>query len=193
MEITVKKLTLKTIDDFFYFFDNIAFSDHKEWEGCYCMFFHLTDEMKRKNEERGYMDNSEFAREYIKSGKLQGYLAYHDDKVAAFCNANDKESYIYYNKENEPEIWDENPNGRIKIITCFTVAPDMRRQGIASKLLEAIIEDSINSGYDYVEAYPFIGEQNQFAHYRGPLKLYEKFGFKKISDTKENHIVRKKL
>jgi hypothetical protein len=26
-------------DDYFYFFDNVAFSDHEDWNWCYCAFY----------------------------------------------------------------------------------------------------------------------------------------------------------
>ena len=40
MNIAIKALSLDLIDDFLYFFDEIAFTDNPEWSGCYCVFYH---------------------------------------------------------------------------------------------------------------------------------------------------------
>lgn len=43
MNIEIKKLTPELVDDFFRFFEHIAFPDHPEWGcGCYCCFFMLS-------------------------------------------------------------------------------------------------------------------------------------------------------
>ena len=37
--------------------------------------------------------NREQAIDFIKSGRMQGYLAYVDNEVVGWCNANDKKAY----------------------------------------------------------------------------------------------------
>jgi hypothetical protein len=47
-DIIIKKLSPELVDDYLYFFDNIGFSDHKEWSWCYCTFYHFDDETGKK-------------------------------------------------------------------------------------------------------------------------------------------------
>ena len=41
MEIKIKSLEPELIDDFLYFFDNVAFTDNPDWSVCYCHFHHF--------------------------------------------------------------------------------------------------------------------------------------------------------
>ena len=47
MDICIKKLTPEMAEDFLYYFDNDAFSDHEEWAACYCLQSHLRREETR--------------------------------------------------------------------------------------------------------------------------------------------------
>jgi Acetyltransferases len=176
MNVEIRKLTPDLLDDWLNFFDNIAFSDNDDWSGCYCMCYHWTEELNSKKswncgkEDAPY--NRECAINLIKSGKMQGYLAYHDGKVVGWCNANDK-----YDSVNIKLPLDETgKDGRIKSIVCFCIDPNFRGKGIASRLIEKVCADATNDGYDYVEAYPFCDDGNNAYH--GPISMYEKNGFK---------------
>lgn len=177
MEVVIKKLKPELIEDYLYFFDNIAFTDHEEWSKCYCIFFHMTEEMETINGETGEIKNRDFAIDYINKGLLNGYLAYVDEKPVGWVNTDDKNSFYAINRQNAPEIWEDN-EPRIKSVVCFTIAPNLRGRGIATKLLGSVVDDAKKEGYEYLEAYPIIGEHNNFTHYHGPAALYKKFGFK---------------
>ena len=103
-------------------------------------------------------------------------------------------AYQYLNIKKNPELWDEDDNGvRIKSLVCFTVAPGMRAKGIATRLLERALTDAKTEGYDFAEAYPIKGEGDCFMQYLGPMKLYEKFGFKTHKELEQIFVVRKAL
>lgn len=55
---------------------------------------------------------------------------------------------------------EDDSNLKIKSIFCFTIAPDMWRNGIAAQLLSQVCEDAIQDGYDCIEVYPNKGESN---------------------------------
>jgi hypothetical protein len=112
MSIAIKKLTPDLIDDYFYFFDNVAFTDNPNWAGCYCVWYHLTDEhdaerLEFNSSHNGESFNRVFAERLIRSGIISGYLAYEGGSVAGWCNVNDKAKYARLNKERCPEIWDD--------------------------------------------------------------------------------------
>jgi ribosomal protein S18 acetylase RimI-like enzyme len=112
--------------------------------------------------------NRKCAVNFIKQGIMQGYLAYHDGKVAGWCNANDKH---VYNSVNIDLSWEDSEKGKkIKSIVCFCISPDLRGRGIASRLLEKVCSDAAGDGYEYIEAYPFSHGENN--NYHGSKSMY---------------------
>lgn len=192
----IKKLTPELIDDYISFFDDVAFTDNEEWDGCYCVWYHWNDALQAeftKCPEAGKKGfNRDLAVRLIKDGTLQGYLAYDGGSVTGWCNANDKGSYDSLNREKCPELWeDTNPGDRIKSIVCYTIAPEMRQKGIATALLQRVCEDAQAEGYDYVEAYPGKSDKNIVRNYHGPYSLYEKNGFTLCRELEYDCLVRK--
>ena len=185
MEYKIYPISKDNINDFLYFFDNIAFSDHKEWEGCYCVFYHILENDKQ-------IDRRELAIELIKQNKLCGYLVYLNDSVVGWCNVSDKESYPLL--VSDKTLWDEKENDKkIKSIVCFTIAPSMRSKGIATQLLTRICSDAKNENYDFIEGYPIKKSKDNFHHYRGPVNLYKKFDFELYKEFPDDYIYRKYL
>ncbi len=180
MDITIKALVPALADEYFKFFDGPAFSDNPDWSWCYCCFFHICGP---EWEERTGEQNREFAQKAIASGVLNGYLAFIDNEPVGWVNAAARQSYPRLKGEPLPE------GDNICSIVCFTISPACRRQGIATKLLQAAI-DGAKGKFDYVEAYPLKGEQTAAFHYHGPLAMYEKAGFEKAGETEEYWVVR---
>ena len=192
MNIEIKKLSSDLLEDFLFYFDNIAFSDHSDWSGCYCVEPHLCQVAEH---ELPIGTNSSYrntAIDFIKRGKLQGYLAYSDGKVVGWCNVNDKSSYEKL--QEKKESWTEDDSiKRIKSIMCFNIAPDMRKKGVATKLLEVICDDALKEKYDIIEAYPYRGEPNTYFYFTGPPAIYSKNGFSIFKELNREMIVRKYL
>lgn len=197
MNIEIKRLSPELTDDYLDYFDNIAFADNPEWSGCYCVWFHWNDmleaQCKLDTAVGGTCFKRDLAIKYIQNGILQGYLAYVDGSVVGWCNANDRNSFDRLSREKRPEIWENaDCSEKIKSIVCFSIAPDMRRKGIASELLNRVCMDALAEGYSYVEAYPETGEINSHS-YHGPFIIYEKYGFSIYKDLGSEMIVRKSL
>lgn len=154
----------------------------------------MLDEKRKEYEQSGgTCFKRELAKRFIKEGVLQGYLAYIDNTVVGWCNVNNKLHYSRLSKENRPELWEDMDNDKkIKSIVCYTIAPNMRRMGIATILLDQICFDATEEDYDCVEAYPGTGETTSHS-YHGPLSLYEKSGFEKCKEINGEVIVRKNL
>ena len=186
----IKKLSSNLIDDYLEFFDNIAFSDHKEWSWCYCAFYHFDDDDIKKLREAGKENLRSEAVDLIKEKNIQGYLAYEGDKVVGWCNCGNKTNYKRL--RTFKELWEgEEENVKIKSVVCFIVAPEMRKKGVATQLLERICSDAKSEGYSYIEAYPIKGGKNCFDLFHGPDKLYEKEGFNFYKEFEYGTIVRK--
>lgn len=181
METTIRPLSPELLDDYLYFFDNIAFSDHPEWAWCYCTYYHLGQQDEQRIEEEFSRCRSRdtlrnIAIDLIKSGGLRGYLAYADGQVVGWCNASDKRGYKKLCENHD--IWDDDAKSLpIKAVTCFTIAPAARRQGVAAALLDRVLQDAAAEGYQVVEAYPADGELDCYGHYHGHPVMFEKCGF----------------
>jgi len=193
MDIEIRKLSSDILDDWLYFFDNVAFSDNGEWQGCYCMCYHWNKELQEKKEwgcsKEDAPFNREAAIEFIKAGRMQGYLAYADGTVAGWCNTNDKKAYdnvFYVFPVDEDEA-----GKKVKCIACFCIAPGFRGKGVATRLLEKICADAADDGYDFIEAYPFVNDANHAYH--GPQALYEKSGFIRHRELHGCNIMRRYL
>ncbi|MFW9828842.1 MAG: GNAT family N-acetyltransferase [Candidatus Thorarchaeota archaeon] len=186
MNIQIKALTPDILDDFLYFFDNIAFSDNPDWATCYCHFYHF----KGKIEEffkRTAEENRKSSQELIISGKMKGFLAYLDNKVVGWCNANSKENYAKIPFEEESKY-------KIISIICFVIAPLYRKQGIARSLLKHVLSYYKEKNYDLIEVYPRKGDLLSDAHsYRGPKSLYTSEGFSTYREFRDHYVMHKNL
>ena len=136
MDIEIKALTQEQSGDYFRFFDEVAFSDHGEWAGCYCMFFHIDP---AKDEDFDLSDIAErraTAQSWVRDGIIRGYLAYVDGNVVGWCNAGDKTGFRRLAADRN--LWPEGDTQRIKSVVCFLIAPEQRGKGIAAKLLDRV-------------------------------------------------------
>lgn len=171
MNLLFKKLTPKLCEEYISYFNNVAFTDHEEWAGCYCLESHLADEAQITNRE----ERQKKAEELIQAGILQGYLIYEGTQVVGWCNCNDKMNYAPI-AENQAYQTGINESGKIKVLYCMDIAPAYRGRGIAHQTLDKVCEDAKTEGYLYIEVYPFLDEHVPYP-YKGPIKLYEAHGF----------------
>ena len=195
MNIEIRKLTPDLVEDYVCFFDTTPHSDNIDEHRCYCVCW-CSDDYEGKDfsspEKR-----RDCATQYVKGNNIQGYLAYCDDKVVGWCNANTKADCL------KCASWrlfmgsiptEESTRGiRVKSVFCFAIAPEMKRQGIAGRLLERVCQDAAQDGFDFVEAYPnreFINDEEDFM---GPVELYRKSGFTVHYETEQKLVMRKQL
>ncbi|MHB8127389.1 MAG: GNAT family N-acetyltransferase [Mobilitalea sp.] len=198
MNIEIKRLSPELTKDYIEYFDNIAFTDNNDWAGCYCIYYHWNDLLEAESKEYAASGGECFRRnlaiKFIQDGILQGYLAYEEGSVVGWCNANDKGNYDGFSKEKRPEIWENvDSTDKVKSIVCYTIAPHMRRKGVATQLLDRVCSDALAEGYAYVEAYPGKGESDIHRNYHGPYTLYERCGFSLSKELEGESIVRKYL
>lgn len=172
MNLQIHALSPNRLEDYLDLFEHRAFCDNPAWAGCYCVFNHFagSDEawMQRTAEE-----NRSDAIRMIQSGALCGYLAYDGDIPVGWCNVNGKAAFTRYAALNTPH----NENIRVCAITCFVIAPDYRRRGIARALLNRACRDYAAKGYDIMEAYPVLTADTCAAHYHGHPAMFTAAGF----------------
>lgn len=188
MDINIKPLSAELIDDFMDFFDHKAFCDNPEWAGCYC-YYHQYEKSLDEWCKRTSEDNRSAAVESIKSGKMKGCMAYVDNMPVGWCNANRKTEFNLLVKGVKAQENERN----ICSIVCFIVAPEHRRKGIASMMLDFICTQSQKQGFDAIEAYPAKNVQGDAHNYHGPLQMYLSAGFSVVGATEEFDVVRKDI
>ena len=191
-ELDIRRLSPELVDDYLYFFDNVAFADHPDWSQCYCLAFHFEPTWDAEDSE---LENPwrERAVQFVREGKVQGYLAYSESKVVGWCNTNDKKNYAALKVNVKPELWEESEDKKVKSVVCFLVAPAMRGKGIATKLLERVCADAEADGYDFIEAYPPSGKCDMYAAHHGTVALFEKCGFAIHKQLNNDCVMRKYL
>ena len=182
----IKPLSPELLNDYLSFFDNAVFTENPGWSQCYCYSFHFTGTRDQWNRE----GNRKAVSDLIKKSELRGYLAYDGHLPIGWCNANERSNYQSLHKYYDLP---EKPDGKICSIVCFLVHHEYRRKGVAKKILERIIEDYSTLAYDYLEAYPARGNASCEGHYKGPLAMYEKSGFKKTMEQEKYYVVRKTI
>ena len=187
MDIKIQAVSKKNLDDYLYFFDNMKFHDHPDWEVCYCYSFHFIgtgEEWNNKNKNRSAVIK------LISEGKMKGYLAYYNEKPIGWCNANDKLNFERLQLNND--IWDE-INSKICSIVCFLIHPEYRSKGVATQLLTKVCADYANLDYFFIEGYPKKGNLSNEDQCHGPLSMYTKLGFKVIKEFENYYLVRKDI
>lgn len=187
MKIAIKKLSPELCEDYLYFFDNVAFSDHSEWHLCYCLEGHLTEKENDELTERE--DRRQKVRELIGAGTLNGYLLYDEEKVVGWCNCGDK---LDYKRVKDEFFTSDAKRGEIKIIYCITIAPEYRGKGLSHLLIQRFCVDAAEEGYLYAEAYPFTDREFRY-QYHGPMGLYNSHGFKVYEMRDWYAVMRKSL
>ncbi len=186
--IAIKPLTPDFIPDYLDFFDNRAFTD-RNGAFCYCTWFHCDcsiDEHYKPGKEA--MRNC--AVNYIKSGFLNGYLAYDGNIAIGWCNTDRKENYLRL--MSDPFLYGGNTE-KTKAIVCFEIAPEYRGKGIAAALLARICDDAKAQGYTFVEGYPTLHENYNPFDYAGPIHLFEIMGFVEVAKSDCRIVMRKSL
>ena len=83
---------------------------------------------------------------------------------------------------------DINTGLKVKSIFCFVIAPEMRRKGIATLLMERVCLDAEREGFDFIEAYPYKGTD-----FGGHYEMYGKHGFQVTLETEHGYVMRKYL
>ncbi|MCH4889854.1 GNAT family N-acetyltransferase [Acidaminobacter sp. JC074] len=181
MSYDVKRLSPDLIPDYLKFFDDIAFCDNPAWSKCYCCHFYLSDDND--------VNTRDYCQELIKEGKLNGFLAFENDRPVGWCNCDEINNY--------PRII-QNPYGldildNTVALVCFLVDPKRRRQGIASALIVYAIAFYKNTGYEWMDVVTMKQASSDQDNYHGPRSLYDRLDFAVVGENDHFYIMRRRL
>lgn len=194
MDIEIRRLTPALAEAYVHFFDVTPHFDNKDDEKCYCVTWRNDDTYE--GDGHWYPTRQERrarALAFVQSGSLQGYLACSDGKAVGWCNATgDCQGGVDYLRAFWP-IPAFDPNVRVKSIFCFVIAPQMRKKGIASQLVQRVCDDAAAEGYDFVEAYVEAKAFDADHDFRGSPSLFAKCGFTQSALQDQKIVMRKNL
>jgi len=179
-------------DDVMRFFDFSAYADNPHWASCYDTWPLAKDgdEHNAHTKEQNRATRSAV----IKSGRANGLVAYRLGRLVGWCHAAPK-SEIPILAAGEPIAATQTDIGAI---VCFVVAPDARRQGVATALLRAALDHLQGRGMKAVEAYPPLESSDDPVkwpqrNYHGPLSMYLGAGFTEVRRSRYSITVRRDL
>jgi ribosomal protein S18 acetylase RimI-like enzyme len=188
-EVQVVALSPERAGDFLRFFDNNAFADNPGWASCYCMYYNFAGSQTEWEQRTGEENRREKEAD-IRAARARGYLALVDGAPAAWCNATPRTELPGLGRASAFRTADPE---RVGAIVCFNVAPQFRRQGIASKLLDAACDGFREQGLAFAEAYPAKEARGDARSYHGPLEMYLRAGFAVLREEDGFAVVRKAL
>lgn len=195
MNIEIRKLTPDLAEAYVHFFDTTPHDHNVDAHKCYCVCWCNADGAARDFSTAEKRRNC--ALQYLKNSNIQGYLAYSGGTVVGWCNANTKADClkcVSWRKFMDYVPLEEPGAGiRVKSIFCFVIAPEMKRKGIATLLLDRVCKDAAQDGFDFAEAYPYKESGYQSSDFGGYFQMYQKSGFYVSSETEKGLVMRKQL
>jgi GNAT superfamily N-acetyltransferase len=195
MNIEIRKLIPVLAEDYVHFFDTTPHDDNMDDNKCYCVCW-CNDDWDGKDFSTAEK-RRKYALQYVKGHNIQGYLAYSGNVVVGWCNANTKSDCLKcasWRRLMDYVPLEEPDTGiKVKSIFCFVIAPEMKRKGIATQLLERVCKDAVQDSFDIVEAYPYKESSYQSSDFGGHFEMYKKSGFQVSFETEQGLVVRKQL
>jgi ribosomal protein S18 acetylase RimI-like enzyme len=185
-EVEWKELSPSTWSDFTKLFEKHG----GVWGGCWCMFFHVGGSRVEYGDwvKRTARQNKREKRMLVNEGKSHGVLVYRNGKPIGWCQFGPRDELPRvdgirnYRPTTKKDFWR---------ITCFFVDRDHRHRGVVKDVLRSALEAMRAHGVKLVEAYPVDTSKkyHRSSLYQGSLRLFEGFGFKKVAQLSENHVV----
>ena len=145
--------------------------------GCWCMHWKLRG--KAYDEAKGPATR-QMHKLIVDSGTVTGLLAYSKGAVVGWVAVEPRSAYekLAHSRVLKPvddqSVWS---------VTCFYVAKDYRRQGVAVSLLNAAIKHVRRIGGRIVEGYPVDTSKNMPGPFifTGTASVFQKAGFKEVA------------
>ncbi|MFI5317656.1 MAG: GNAT family N-acetyltransferase [Myxococcota bacterium] len=180
MALEIAPLTPAHLGDYLALFER-AFSDNRYWSGCFCAFYDdpCPDAAWSPGPEAGAAHRAARS-EQVRSGRAHGVLAFDGGRAVGWCNAGPRAAFGNL-RAFGAAVGD--PNERVGSVMCFVIAPERRREGIATALLTGAERLFRALGLAVAEAYPRAAPSPNPAlpasasYYKGAPEMYERAGY----------------
>jgi GNAT superfamily N-acetyltransferase len=147
---------------------------------CWCQYYRGDGPYRHEASE----GNREALRQQIAASTVpHGVLAYSDsERPIGWCAVAPRADYPRLGQMRAAQATQDTDG--LWSVTCFVVRVGHRRQGIASRLLEAAVDFAGRHGASIVEAYPIdpaIRPTGSAGLYQGTLSMYLRAGFSQVA------------
>jgi GNAT superfamily N-acetyltransferase len=134
---------------------------------------------KAFDEVKGY-ETRQMHKSIIDSGTSTGLLAYLHGEVVGWVAVEPRSAYPRLEHSRALKPVDDQP---VWSVTCFFVARNYRRNGIAVELLKAAVEHVRKQGGRIVEGYPVDANKDMPAPfvYTGTASAFQQAGFQEVA------------
>lgn len=135
--------------------------------------------------ERTAEENRALREQLLARGEYDGYLLYDGGDPIAWCQVGRRDRLEklvrQFGLEPDRDAW---------AITCFEVARERRRQGVASLLLRRVLEDLRARRVTRVQAFPRRGSELAAGElWTGPESMFRRAGFAVVRDDPDRPVL----
>jgi GNAT superfamily N-acetyltransferase len=167
---------------------------HGDPRSCQCAYLRLTNrDYAHTTPAQRRSAHHEAIRRAHRQDRAAGMIAYDDAGPVGWVSFSPREEYARLVASRVLQPVDE---AEVTSVVCFVIAARARRQGVATALLEAVIDYAAGHGVSVLEGYPVDhGDDRRpgAAMWRGPRRLFEAAGFT-VADTRQaNSVSRRQL
>jgi len=147
--------------------------------GCWCQAWRGRDETARRTGE----SRAETMRRQLRDDPPAGFLAYIDDEVAGWAGVSIRTRTPRLLNSRTIPLLDDLP---VWSIGCFRIRVGYRRRGVATALLNGVVQAARAAGAPAVEAYPVDPAGRRvdvgFA-FVGLASMFDRAGFRRVLTT----------
>ncbi|MCP4582746.1 MAG: GNAT family N-acetyltransferase [candidate division Zixibacteria bacterium] len=169
MNLKIERFAPGNRDDFF--------KVHCEKNGggwCYCVAWWV--ETWDGWGQRTEADNRRLRVKLLDEGHYDGYLLCEDNSPIGWCQVGRRDRLKKLVRQ-----FDLKPDFNTWAVTCFFIAAERRRKGLASFMLKEIMADLRNRGIKKVEAFPRHDDStSEDDLWTGPRQMYLEAGFEEL-------------
>jgi len=185
LDVEVRPLTDQGLEDF----EQLQCSQPQS-AGCWCMWF-----VRRVVDyhEGGSAGNRAALVEMMPSAATPvGFLAYDGEGAIGWCSAGPRARYTRALKTPTLRGRDASEDDDVWLVPCFLVDPDRRGQGVASTLLDHVVEAAAAAGAVAVEGFPLSGSRRRSSSadfMTGTETLFASRGFVDVRRPSDNRVI----
>ncbi|MCT9867754.1 GNAT family N-acetyltransferase [Paenarthrobacter aurescens] len=153
---------------------------------CWCRWFALSGKAWTHTSPD---DRKELLKSAFSADPAPGVLAFRDGRPVGWCAVEPRANYPRLKRSSVLRASHQAPSDDAGVwaVSCFVVAPNHRRTGVSSVLLDAAIDHAFNNGAEAIEAYPVDTELRTKATasdlYHGALSLFVAAGFSPVTES----------
>jgi len=135
--------------------------------------------------DRTAEENRKLREELLASGEYDGYLLYLDQDPVGWCQVGRRDRLKKLTRQ-----FDLDPDPGTWAITCFLIAPEKRRAGLAQDFLGLVLADLLSRSVKRVEAFPRRGQGlDEQDLWNGPESMFINAGFSIVRDHPERPLL----